>query len=137
MLRRVSAIKKRNFKSYITKLIKRHGKVLVIFSEHDGHRRRLIEKDGSCKVAYKTDGHKRWSGYGESCFMSYTQDQRSYDYYDDWDYRGGYSYTSKRGKKKTLRNTLNALVEHDEDDGILALEIHYGKGFKKKTFVLN
>jgi hypothetical protein len=132
---KVEAIKKRFFKSELKKLVKKHGKVMVIFSDSDGHRKRLIKEDGSCTVSYKGDGYRRWSGFGLSCFMSYTEDEyrHNYDYWDDYRHE---RVLAKKGKKKTLNNTIDALVSHDKGENVHPVEIRYGRTFKKVLFVI-
>lgn len=120
----MAATKKRKQKSHayrirkaykvIDKMLKEHGKVRIVFQDwchwdqafREDSRRRVIEIDGSCKVAYKSNGYKKYSGYSTSCF---------------WHHR----------EKKTLKGTLMAMKKHDGNH-IIPMEIHYGWFFMKK-----
>jgi hypothetical protein len=126
----VEAIRASKFKSEVTKLTKKYGKVVIMFNDGNGHRRRLLEEDGTCTVSYKTGGHRRWSRYDTCCFMSYTESRDSYD--DSFWGR----ITRKKGKKKTLKNTVEALMKHDNGE-ILPTIIYYGKTLKKKLVILS
>jgi hypothetical protein len=129
---KVEAIRARSFKSEVIKLTKKYGKVVIMFNDGNGHRRRLLEKNGTCTVSYKNSGYRRWSKYDTCCFMSYTED--SYDYYSPWGENN--RRVSKKGKKKNLKNTVDALIKHDEGE-ILPTIIYYGKTLKKKLVILS
>lgn len=130
---KVSAIRRHNLKSQLKKLIKRHGSVVLFSTDGDNsYRKRHIDKDGLATVSYKSRGYRRWSKYSECCFMSYTENQSSWDY-DRWD---NYSSRTIRGKKQTIDRTIDALIEHDNDNDISFLEIKYGKGLKRSLLVL-
>jgi hypothetical protein len=128
----VEAIRANKFKNEVTKLTKKYGKVVIVFNDGNGHRRRLLKDDGTCTVSYKSSGYRRWSKYDTCCFMSYTDD--SYDYHYPWGENN--RKVSKKGKKKTLKNTIDALVKHDDGE-ILPTIIYYGKTLKKKIVILS
>ena len=98
----------------IKELIQKHGKVRIIFQDWsqfgqsfmNNFRRRVIDKTGYCKVAYKSDGYTKYSGYSTSCFYSYSED-------------------------KSLNGILKAMKEHDGNYQI-PIEVHYGWFFTKK-----
>ena len=131
--KKVEAIKVRYFKSQLKKIVKRHKKALVIFKDCDGDlRKRLITDNGSCTVSYKGSAYRKWSGFTESCFMEYKDDE--YDY--RWDSRNeDYNRIIRKANIKNLANTLNALVAHDYDNDVYPLEIRYGKGLKKTVII--
>lgn len=98
----------------INKLVKKHGRVRVVFqtwcrfnkSFLNDFRRRVISSDGKCKVAYMTNGYKKYSGYSTSCF------------YDS-------------SEKKDLKTILREMKKHDQDD-FIPIEVQYGWFFTKK-----
>jgi hypothetical protein len=134
----------------IDRLVKRYGKVRLVSQDAsydppcdcmckscknrflDGDepdmRRRLIDKKGNCVVSYKSDGHKKWSGFSQSCFMD--------NYWDDLDCnhpRGIWGdKTCKCEPKKTVKKTMGYLLDHDRDD-LMPIIIEYGKRFSKKV----
>lgn len=136
MIRKVSAIKSKSFKSQLKKIIEKHGEAVVFFTHYDGLRKRVIAKNGDCKVCYKGTEYKKWSRLEESCFMSYIRDQQTPDYDHGWGWSNRYRTKTIKGKKKTLTNTIKALVKHDKDERVLALQIQYGKGIKRETLIV-
>ena len=115
----------RNYKT-IKKLIEQHGKVRIVFAraqwDYENEkfifddadcgfdlRRRIITKDGSCKVAYKSPSYKKFSGYGTSCFVSGLD-------------------------LKDFKNTLLLMRQHD-GIWIKPIEVHYGWFFRKKVIL--
>lgn len=88
--------------------------------------KRIINKDGKSKVAYKGHDYNKYSRYRPSCFV--------------YDYCGG----KKKGKKAkshwskntpktgmTLRGTLRAMRDHDQDMDYKIVEIRVGKGYRQ------
>lgn len=134
--KKVEAIGQKSFKSQVINLVKKHKKVEVIFAGDGDLRKRLIKEDGTCDVAYRYFGRHRWSRYDESCFMSYINNQTSGGYNDWRTDRWIPERVTKKGKKKTLKNTVEALIKHDKSNEIVPLEIRYGKGMKKKLYIL-
>lgn len=138
---KVEAIRPRNFKSEIKKLAEKYGKVAIIFSGDDSFRKRLILKDGHCTVAYNRGRGHRWSRYDTSCFFDdYQEDQYSGGGYYDYG-RGRFvdspRVITKKGKKVTFKNTIDAMMKHDKDCGIIPVQILYGKKLQRKLLVLN
>lgn len=96
------------------KLIKEHGKIRVVFQDwchwdqsfRDDSRRRVLSADGRCKVAYKSNGYQKYSGYSASCFWHHAE-------------------------KKDIKNILKEMRKHDGNH-IIPMEIHYGWFFMKK-----
>jgi hypothetical protein len=133
MAKKVDAIEPSSFKTELRKLVKKHDKVVVIFRDYDaGFRKRLISSDGSCVVSYKGQGYRKWTRYQKSCFMDYAhQTERKYD---RW---GNISIILNRKAKATLNKTIREMLEHDDGDDISPLEIRYGRGFKKKLYIVD
>ena len=147
----------RAFHNKVMNLVKRYGKVRMVFRDgeeldqdicdcmckkcianfHDipeyDYRRRLITKSGEIRVSYKSNGHKHWSRYTESCFMDeYVQKHARKDRFD------GYGqYTSNRELQRvkdtyyTPKISLKLMAEHDNEVGIFPVAIEYGPRFKR------
>jgi hypothetical protein len=133
MAKKVDAIAQASFRAELRKLVKKHNKVVVIFKDYDsGLRKRLITSEGSCVVSYKGQGYRKWTRYQKSCFMDYAnQTERKYD---GW---GNISRILNRKAKATLNKTIREMLEHDDQDDISPLEIRYGRGFKKKLYIVS
>jgi hypothetical protein len=138
---KVEAIRPRNFKSEIKKLAKKYGKVAIIFGGGDSFRKRIIEKDGKCTVAYNYGRGHRWSRFETSCFFDdYQEDQYEWTgggYDRHGNFREGTRRLKKKGKKVTLNNTIAALIKHDKDCDLMPLQILYGRKLQRKLLVLS
>ncbi len=89
-------------------LVKEYGKVRITFQNYyhiggmfsEEKRKRILDKDGYCKVSYLRVESNTWSGYSKSCFLSERRDD-------------------------TLKQTLKAMMNHD-GSRILPIKIEYG-----------
>lgn len=155
--RKTKKLSERQLTTKLVNLIKRHGKVQIIFNDDDPHdneygtspscgcilcdsckkeressrdinwRRRIINKEGCCEVSYKSNGYPHWSGYSQSCFMDDYWDGMSERQYDN------YMYGDKSIRDKyTVRKTLRYMFKHDRYDDIFPVAIKYGKRFSKE-----
>ncbi len=131
----------RYIKRTITSLIKKHGKVRVLFRDANyeapcscmckqcikdfalddapDFRRRVLDKKGNCRVSYKSGGYKKWSGYTESCFMD--------EYTCDHDYENNYHVE----QSYNIKFTLEFMFNHDRGE-VKPIAIEYGKRFARK-----
>jgi len=82
--------------------------------------KRIITKDGHCKVAYKGRLFSRYSKYCYSCFAEYTDIKNSLNS-DHW---------SNKRAKRSLRRTLQEMRAHDKYNKFKIIEMRIGKGFK-------
>ena len=114
--------KNKNYSNHIYKayklmnqMLEKHGKIRVVFQDwchwsqamSDNYRRRVITSNGKCKVAYKSNGYKNYSGYSASCFYTYAED-------------------------KSLKGIMKEMKKHDGQRHI-PIEIHYGWFFTRKV----
>ena len=138
---KVEAIKQRYFKSEIKKLAEKYGKIAIIFNGDGSFRKRIILKDGHCTVSYNRGRGHRWSHYDTSCFFDdYQQDRYEYQgsgYGPHGRYREGVRVLKEKGKKVTLKNTIDAMIKHDKDNDVYPVEILYGRKLQKKLLVIN
>lgn len=121
-IKKIEVIFMKTFKRDLEKIVKEHGEAVIVFKDDSGLRRRKIKDNGNCFVSYKGTHYNKWSRFCESCFMDYCS-----SYY--------HNYHNKRFKKKSPKNTIEAMVLHDDVD-IEPLEITFGKGNKKKSIVV-
>ena len=130
LVKKIEAVALKSFDKVVKRLVKRYGKVQVVFAERGYERnlrRRVIDKNGICTVSYKGNGYRKWSGFQKSCFFE--------DYTNPYEYSWDHGHRDLKKVKPTLNKTIKAMLEHDEDDGIVPTVIKYGKGLKKEIVV--
>ena len=94
----------------IEQLIEQHDKITVVFAEpYYGEeckynlRKRILTKSGDSRVAYKSHGYDKYSGFSASCFL------------------GNRTFFNLNGYKRTLQQ----MKEHD-GQRIIPVAIWYG-----------
>lgn len=115
MSKAAKSMRPRVYKAYkrINQLIEEYGKVRITFQNYyhiagelgNDQRRRIIKKDGHCKVSYRGAHYIKWSGYSESCFLENRRDE-------------------------TLKQTLKAMMKHDGSH-LIPIKIEYGLFYRK------
>lgn len=109
-------LKKSELKSIILNLVKRHGKIKILFKDRGlwekGYRKRIIYRDGYCVVAYKSEGYTSFSNFTESCFMPLDYDKRGHP-------------------PLGLEETIHAMFVHDQGF-IQPIQLQYGKWYRKR-----
>jgi hypothetical protein len=119
--KKVTKLSKKQFRSLLLKLIKKHGKVKLLFQERnlglynsmsDAFRKRIIYDDGYCVVAYRSNGYPHFSNFTESCFMPVDYKTRDYP-------------------PIGLEETIDEMLEHDKGY-IKPIQIQYGKWYRRR-----
>jgi ribosomal protein L36 len=104
--------KRKSIKNRLVQLIKKYGKVRIICSSSHGYslefRKRILYKNGNCRVAYKGAGYTKYSEYNSSCFVPYN-----------------IYYKEPMG----LIDTIEEMIDHDKEWCKLE-EIQYGKYYR-------
>lgn len=160
--KRSRPISTRGFKDLVNKIVNRYGKVRIVSASEPApcdcmcktcrensdyspeNRMRQITKNGNCEVSYSGDGYGRH--FSTSCFLDgYEYEpikckcgaerfnknlkrRKSYDHYYDWQKLKNCNCEPT----KTVKKTVEFMLDHDKEETLWPVELRYGKRFSIK-----